>query len=562
MKETFKSIPLTTQEAERGFYPTPLSVAEKLLTDVNWNKIQTVLEPSAGKGDLVKAIVQKVADSDQKSIEIDCIEIDPNLRSILQYGFTGEQTQDTSEFHIVHDDFLTFDSRKCYDLIVMNPPFANGDSHLLKALELQEKNGGMIRCILNAETIRNPYTNKRRLLKSKLEECNATISYISDVFTNAERKTNVEIAIIRIEIPKKKTESRIFERLQKAAEIDFNEADVNALTVNDFFEQLVSRFNVEVDAGLELIREYNAMKPYMLEDFQTSSKPTMTLVIGSSHWNNKDANPNQYLKLVRQKYWKALFTNKEFTSRLTSNLSTKYQGMISEMVDYDFSMFNIQRIIMQTNSEMKQGIQDTIIALFDKLTTMHTWYPEMKKNIHYFNGWKSNKAHKVNDKVILPVNGMFATYSWSKTFEVRKAEAVISDIEKVFNYLDGNMTAPVDLHDTLERACDEGRTRNIRCRYFDVKLYKKGTMHIKFRNKDLLNRFNIYCAQQKRWLPPSYGHAVYSHMSEEERSVVDNFHGDGSKESGIKDYEKILNNASYFFASPTHKMPALTASVK
>ena len=35
----------------------------------------------------------------------------------------------------------------------MNPPFSNGDKHLLKALKMQEK-GGAIICLLNAETIR------------------------------------------------------------------------------------------------------------------------------------------------------------------------------------------------------------------------------------------------------------------------------------------------------------------------------------------------------------------------------------------------------------------------
>lgn len=45
----------TTREANKGFYPTPPDLAEKLLAGIDWTMIETVLEPSAGKGDLVWA---------------------------------------------------------------------------------------------------------------------------------------------------------------------------------------------------------------------------------------------------------------------------------------------------------------------------------------------------------------------------------------------------------------------------------------------------------------------------------------------------------------------------
>ena len=43
-------------------------------------------------------------------------------------------------------------------------------------IKLQEKYGGRILCILNAETIRNTYTIKRQELKAKLNELNAEIN--------------------------------------------------------------------------------------------------------------------------------------------------------------------------------------------------------------------------------------------------------------------------------------------------------------------------------------------------------------------------------------------------
>lgn len=44
----------TTREANKGFYPTPPDLAEKLLAGIDWYMIETILEPSAGKGDLTR----------------------------------------------------------------------------------------------------------------------------------------------------------------------------------------------------------------------------------------------------------------------------------------------------------------------------------------------------------------------------------------------------------------------------------------------------------------------------------------------------------------------------
>lgn len=215
---------VASEEARGGFYPTPPALSERLLSGIDWEKIENVLEPQAGKGNIVRTIMEKytaLRSYGDRRVNVDCVEIDPYLRSILQYEFCGQRMRELSErlhqldkkkeydsrihdyrqlnsveaaeyrelkreqeqlrrldLHIVHDDFHTFQSRKHYDLIAMNPPFADGDAHLLKAIELQRRGGGMIRCILNAETIRNPYTNRRRFLIKKLQELEAEIKYV------------------------------------------------------------------------------------------------------------------------------------------------------------------------------------------------------------------------------------------------------------------------------------------------------------------------------------------------------------------------------------------------
>ena len=599
---------VTTDEARQGFYPTPPEVVAKLLEDIDWYKIENVLEPSAGKGNIVDGVAaayNALYHRIDNQLSVDCVEIDPYLRSILQYEYGGqheaelqkrirdlEESRDYNrqsykyefriatdayehkelkaecdkrkaiECRIVHDNFLTFNSRKRYGLIVMNPPFSNGDEHLLHAIEIQSRHGGLIRCVLNAETILNPYTNRRKVLCAKLTELDADISYIDGAFSDGERKTDVRVAIIKVDIPTPEIgESDIYERLKAASEVeDIYMDDVTDLAVADKLSAIVTQFRVEVDAGLALIREYRSIQPYLLKSLDPKdkyNKPILALrVDGDSEYT--ELNVNRYLRLTRQKYWEALFTNKDFTGQLTSNLREKYRGMVDKMQNYDFTVFNIKQIMAEMNAEMLQGIQETIVALFDKMTEQHSWYPECAKNIHYYNGWKTNRVHKINSKVILPTYGMLSNYSWDKeTFNLYEAEKTISDIEKVFEYLDGNMSAHVDLHGVLQAAHSSGQTKNIQCKFFSVTLYKKGTMHIKFHSQALVDRFNIYCGGKKKWLPPNYGRTAYADLSKEAKEVVDGFNGNGTEGSGAAAYAEIVKRNAYFLAEPGGQVLAL-----
>ena len=188
----------------KDFYPTPQNLIDKMLDGLDWKMIHTVLEPSAGKGNIVEALKKKEDFNNRWyttiKLNIDCIENDTNLRAVLK----------EKDFRVVHDDFLTYDTMKEYDLIIMNPPFSNGCKHLLKALEMQQRNGGAVICILNAETLKNECNNERIMLNRMLEEYNADIQYIQDAFMDAERKTSVEIALIKVKLPEVKRDSFIF----------------------------------------------------------------------------------------------------------------------------------------------------------------------------------------------------------------------------------------------------------------------------------------------------------------------------------------------------------------
>lgn len=575
----------TTENSNEQFYPTPPALAAKMLSKIDVKKIETILEPSAGKGDLIYAAAQAYYPP-YDHLDVDAVEIDPYLREICKYNFTTkvkeynekiwpmrgknltpeEQKQydkldkeiDTLKsirLHIVHDDFLTYRTFKKYDLILMNPPFVNGDKHLLKALELQ-KDGGTVICLLNAETILNPYTKTRQLLKAKLAELDAKIEFVEDAFkADAERRAEVDVAIISVNIPEANLKSTLFDRMKKAVnEEHIPDAELKTLVSADFIEQQICMYNAEVKATLELIKEYKALAPYMRTSFENENyakEPILSLVIkGESSHHKLDV--NEYLKAVRLKYWKGLFNNQQFIGRLTTNLREEYYKNINKMAAYEFSAFNIKQVIVEMNAAMTKGVQDTIMDLFDKLTREHAYFPECKNTIHYYNGWKTNKAHKIGKKAIIPTN--LFNYYYNESFNFAKAYSLLSDIEKALDYLDGGYYrgTPHNLWSFLNKAHKENQTRNIECTYFKVDFFKKGTVHIKFRPEamPLVERLNIYAAQGKKWLPPDYGKKAYRDMTNEEKEVVDGLHSSGSAGSGELQYARVLQNKEYYLTSP------------
>lgn len=512
------------------FYPTPKNLLDEITKEIDWKKIQCILEPSAGKGDIAEYCREKYRSCTYKeNLDIDCIEIDHELR----------QTLKGKEIRVIHDDFLTFRTFKHYDLIIMNPPFSNGAAHLLHALDLQRDGFGII-CILNAETIRNPYSNERKDLVSRLDKIGATIEYMEGQFLCAERQTGVEIAVVKIYIPEKERESKIFTELREKFYQDVPDQDLGELAPNDYIEAAVRQFNIEVEAGIRLIQEYKAMRPYILNDMGADSKYGTPIIEMKVYENNLSI--NGYVSLVRRKYWSALFNNPKFTGNMTSNLNHSYRMKVSELSEYDFSVYNIKTLQIEMSQDLIKGIEDCIIEIFDKLSHQYSYSNEFGNNIHYYNGWKTNKSWYINKKVILPCMNAFSRWNG----EFRSDYYLITelgDIEKALNYLDGGLTEGRNLESALDNAARMGQTRKIKLKYFYVTFYKKGTCHIEFIDEDLLKKLNIFGSQQKGWLPQGYGQRRYSDMDPEERQVVDSFEGEES-------YAKTVARANYFIYDP------------
>lgn len=530
----------------KDFYPTPKNLINKMLKDIDFKTVSSILEPSAGRGDIVEEIRSKIKSiknnnyfAREVNCDIDCIEIDQNLRHILM----------GKGLRVIHDDFLTYNGLKKYSLIVANFPFSQGDKHLNHALDLIE-DGGRLVCLINSETIKNPYSNLRKTLVMRLEELNADVEYLQEEFINAERKTNVEVALIKIEIESRNKNSIILDNLKQEEQFNQETKQSNdSLIDGDFLTGIVQQYNFEIKAGIKLINEYYNLQSIMLKSFKDDfdkHKSILKLDINTSknnYYTEKAKNNliNEYIENVRYKYWEALFNNEKFTSLLTSNLLYEFRQKLDDLKNYDFSLYNIRELQEQMNQNVVIGVEDTILSLFEEFSSQHSWYKECSKNIHYYNGWSSNSAFKINKRIIIPLSsygilGDRLDYGW-------KFYDKLKDIEHVFDYLDGGKTEETNLKEILDEAEKERQTKNIKTKYFSINTYKKGTTHLTFLNEELLKKFNIFGSCKKGWLPFSYGKCKYEDMSDKEKEVVDEF-------EGKENYKKTMKNLDYYMYKP------------
>lgn len=512
-----------------NFYPTPINIIQKMIDGLKFEKIKTILEPSAGKGDICDYITSREY-RDSKD-DFDTIEIEEDLRSILK----------EKGYNVIYDDFLEFETLKRYDLIIANFPFSDGDKHLYKAISIIKKNGGNLICLVNAETIKNPFSNLRKTIKTELDDLGASVEFIKDGFSQAERKTNVEVALIKLE--KEKTEARILLDSLKKSEEYKSDSEINkAVIEKDFVKSIIARFNFEAKAGIRLIEEYEALKPLLLDSVRSEYKsPIIKIEVkGSGSRDNVSENINLYLKNLRRKYWEIFLENPDIRRKYTSNILSDISSKLNDLMNYDFNLRNIIELEKELGSKVSLWIEEMIMKMFDEFSYQHSYSDEFGKNIHYFNGWKTNKAWKINEKVILPIMG-YSYYSFDKDkLETYRLSEKMNDIVKVFNYLEGEVeNVPALVGREVEYANNTGCARNIDFHYFTATFYKKGTCHIKFNNKALLDKFNIFGSQRKGWLPPSYGKKKYGDMSQDEKQVVDEF-------QGLEEYEKVCQNKDYY----------------
>jgi len=503
------------------FYPTPPSLVAKMMDKVNWRGVKTVLDPSAGKGNILDAVFDKGLYSHRHGTSVyDCksIEVDPDLQHIL----IGKG------FGLLDSDFLEYDGGDHFDLILMNPPFSNGEHHLLKAINVMFS--GQIVCILNAETIRNPYSNHRRSLVNQLDDLGATIEFIPDAFIDAERKTSVEVALIYINKVGVVERDVFDEATDVAKDFEFQGFEQeSSVALKDDVESMVAAYNNTKQIGcntiLTFFKNHKHIAGYIGLVGDDRDVKNLTERVSKAI--------ERFVLTLRKSYWLKLMDVPSITEKLTTEKRKEYRAMLEQRYYMEFTVRNVRILAANLSDSYIDTLTDSVLKLFERMTKQHAYYPEMNNNILHFNGWKTNNAYKVGPKVVLPHFNFHDIWSgWTTPYQKRDE---LNDIDRVMNYFDGGTPGYVSIVEALEKAFTEKQTRGVKSTYFEISVFKKGTMHLKFASEDILRRFNLFVCKDKKWLPEDYGRKTYSDMNKEEKEVVEAF-------EGKKNYVVMLTN--------------------
>ena len=503
-----------------SFYPTPSGLIIDMLSKVDWKEANYILEPSAGSGSIINQL--KDSRNGYRRLNIHAIEKDDNLRNMLIGA--GEK--------VVGTDFLTYAGLIQFDTIIMNPPFSNGDAHLLKAIDILYS--GQIVCLLNAETIKNPYTNQRRDLVRKLDELGAEIEYIQDAFLNAERETSVEIALVTIKIERSMEDNILNGANDRAKEFVHEDIDheIKDVAQRDSIEAIVDDYNFRVNLGIELIHKHFINSKYVGSYFHLGVNGTEGENSGTIQIKT-----NQFLAKIRHHYWEKVLSLPALEKRLTVNKRKEFRETIKNHSDLEFTVANVRAFFENLMGSYEDTLIDAIETLFDSMTFKYAFDDSIHcKNVHYYNGWKTNDAFKVNKKVILPRIGI-DPYDYDKRrIRLRyETPGELDDIDKVMNYFDGK----TDYVRISKVAGEVNQTPELltilESEYFKIRFYKKGTTHLTFKSEDIRRRFNIQVGKKKGWLPQDYGHTPFEQLTHETQEIVKSF------EDNPKQYNKSLN---------------------
>ena len=462
------------------FYPTPSALAFTAYAKFKNKNVTRLLEPSAGRGDLLAPFMT----SRYNRPEIDCIELDFGNQAILrEKGLT-----------VIDADFLQFDGAAMYSHVLLNPPFSQGAEHVIKGFSLIAS--GELVAIVNAETVKNPYSSARKQL-IKLIEDYGDVEYIEQAFTDPDtlRKTNVEIALVHLE-KKVDLKHNFTNNLEtdKPAGIHYEQKQELAIK-NSTISNTVSIFNAAVNAlrSAEIAKEesnyYTALlgKPLNQQTEDHDINPSSLFERFNTGYND-----------LKKRAWTNVLTSTEFDKYLSSKAYTKLVNDFEQVSKLSFTESNIRGFLLGLVQGQGEMNMQMLLDCFDEITK---YRPE---NRAYYRGWKSNDRHREQayrvqmTRFIIPAKNYY--FDNGLNWDDKKK---MQDFDKVFSMLAGKSESEnslLNLFDKNYQSLKGGK--RVSTEYFDIRYYPGvGSIHFFPTDKKTIERFNALVGKERSWLP-------------------------------------------------------------
>lgn len=447
------------------FYPTPEEIAAEMLDPLSL-KGKIVLEPSAGSGNLVKAALEHGAE------EVLAMEIEPELRAVLSLlpcSIIGHDWLEATSEQISHVDF-----------IVMNPPFSADEDHILHAWQVAPP-GCEIVSLCNW-SILDPWrgTAKQRQIAHLVEDYGSKEN-LGECFASAERTTNVTVGMVRLTKPGAKPGCDEYDGFFLGP--DDIEAQGAGIIAYRKSRDIVNRY-------VEACRLYDeqvkvATRLHSVLDGFFGKKLGLQITI-----EGQAASRNQFRKELQKEAWKYVFAEFLPMHMATSQLAKDINLFVEKQSRIPFTERNLYRMLQIVAGTHEQRMNKAIEAAVDTLTRY------TKENRYGEEGWVTNSGYMLNQKFIS--GGLAETCFTPGVVKLawghRRTE--IDDLIKALCFITGKS------FDVMGKPENDKTNQYLPGVWYDwgffkMKLFKKGTVHFVFKDKETWAMLNRRYAQIK-----------------------------------------------------------------
>jgi len=177
---------------ENQFFPTPAHVADLMTSILELEQGVSIMEPSAGSGSLMDAVLRLMPDS-----TIFFIEKNPLMNPVLTDKF--DKMERVFRLNPENDDFISLESEPVFDRIIANPPFTKNQDidHIYKMFSCLKPGGVMV--TLASNHWRTSGNGKEAAFRAWLEAYNAQIK---DIDAGEFKESGTQIALCMLKIRK------------------------------------------------------------------------------------------------------------------------------------------------------------------------------------------------------------------------------------------------------------------------------------------------------------------------------------------------------------------------
>ena len=463
------------------FYPTPVEVIKTMLLGEDiFNKV--ILEPSAGKGDIVDYLKENGAG------EVIACEKDETLRILL-----------SNKCQIIENDFLSLKAEQVshIDYIVMNPPFSDGVNHIKHAFEIAPA-GCTIIALCNSSNLYKKYYSDRKEL-CELVELYGSSEDLGSVFNNAERMTDVSVSLIKLyKDGEGEEEFSNYMFTNEEDSLEWNETE--GLVQYNVIRDMVNRYTSAVKLFDETMAAANKIND--VAKFSNEEYNFIPIRFATVDPNGKSVNitRTQYKKMLQRYYWRIIFNKLNMEKYATQGLREQINKFIEKQVNVPFTMHNIYQVINMVMQTTGQRMDKALLEAFDMICSFSAENSTAREK------WKTNANYMVNKKFIVPdMTNYDARFSCIRNYvglKYSSNEYKIQDVVKALCYLMGKDYDSIKSLSTFlnDRRISYGTW--FEWAFFRVKGFKKGTMHFEFLDEKVWETFNRAVAKQRGWVLP------------------------------------------------------------